>query len=57
VAVEILSGMTEPSERDVDDKRGVLAWSFELAPGAETTIKHGYKVTWPKDTEVGQLGK
>src|SRR5207244_9218253 len=28
VRVELLPGTTEPSERDLRDRRGVLAWSF-----------------------------
>jgi uncharacterized protein (TIGR02231 family) len=53
ITVEPMPGMTVPSEKDLDKKRGVLAWRFDLDPAAEKTVKFGYKVTWPKDMEVG----
>ena len=41
-----------PSKRDVDHKRGVLAWEYELAEGEEKTIKFGYRVSSPKDKRI-----
>jgi len=55
VTVQALSGMTPPSQSNVERKRGVLAWNFELEPKAEKVIKHGFKVTWPKDMTVGSM--
>ncbi|MBL8895725.1 MAG: mucoidy inhibitor MuiA family protein [Rhizobiales bacterium] len=54
VTVATLSGMTPPTQANLERRRGVLAWNFELAPKAEKLIKHGYKITWPKDMTVGQ---
>ena len=31
----------------------VLAWSFDLEPKAGKVLKHGFKITWPKDMQVG----
>lgn len=53
IEVAEISGMTAPTTRDVDKKRGVLAWSFTLEPNAENTLKTGYKITWPKGMQVG----
>jgi uncharacterized protein (TIGR02231 family) len=53
VTVETLSGMTPPSQTNVERRRGVLAWNFDLEPKAEKVIKHGYKITWPRDMTVG----
>jgi uncharacterized protein (TIGR02231 family) len=53
IVVEALSGMTPPTTRDFEKKRGVLAWDFDLDPAAEQVLKHGFKVTWPKTMEVG----
>lgn len=53
IAVETLDGMTAPTAKDFEKRRGVLAWSFDLAPQAEKAIKHGFKVTWPENLEVG----
>ena len=53
ITVDVLSGMTPPTTRDYERRRGVFAWSFDLEPQAVKVIKHGYKVTWPKDMQVG----
>jgi len=55
VTVTTLPGMTPATQTNVERKRGVLAWNFELEPKAERVIKHGFKVTWPKDMAVGSM--
>ena len=52
ITVETLGGMTEPSVTDLNKKRGVLAWNFDLEPKAEKAIKTGYKVTSPKAANI-----
>lgn len=47
-----LTGKTAPSRRDVDDKRGVLAWDATLAPAEERVIEFGYRATWPATKKV-----
>ena len=51
-----LIGKSVPSRRDVDDKRGVLAWDATLAPDEERVIEFGYRATWPaaKNVVYGQ---
>ncbi|MBC8036199.1 MAG: mucoidy inhibitor MuiA family protein [Rhizobiales bacterium] len=53
ITVETLAGMTAPSIRDFEKKRGVLAWNLDVEPKAEALIKHGFKVTMPQDLKVG----
>lgn len=53
ITVATLPGMTPATVQDLDKKRGVLAWSFDLEPRAEKLIKHGFKVSWPENMEVG----
>lgn len=53
ITVETLPGMTPPTVKDYEKKRGVLAWQFDLAPRAEKVLKHGFKIAWPKDMQVG----
>ena len=53
ITVEIMSGMTPATQKDFEKKRGVLAWSFDLEPKADKVLKHGFKVTWPENMEVG----
>jgi len=55
VTVEILPGMTPASETDFEKKRGVLAWNLTVAPAGEEAVKHGFKVTWPKDAAMAPL--
>jgi uncharacterized protein (TIGR02231 family) len=52
VKVELLPVTTPPSERDVKDRRGVLAWNFDAAPGESREIKLGWRVRWPADKMV-----
>jgi uncharacterized protein (TIGR02231 family) len=42
----------QPARRDVDDKRGVMAWDFKLEPDEERAIEFGYRVTWPAGKRV-----
>jgi hypothetical protein len=53
VTVSEMPGMTEPTTRNVDKKRGVLAWSLEMEAGGEKTIKSGYKISWPDGVQIG----
>lgn len=46
IKVELI-GKTAPTKRDVDDKRGVLAWDMTLAPDEEKVVEFGYRATWP----------
>lgn len=52
ITVELLSQTTPPSEKQVGDKRGVSAWSFELAPGAQKEIRLAYRIKYPGDREL-----
>jgi uncharacterized protein (TIGR02231 family) len=38
-----------PGETDVDGQRGVLAWTFDLAPGATQEITLEHRLDWPED--------
>jgi uncharacterized protein (TIGR02231 family) len=42
-----LQGRTAPTRRDVEDKRGVLAWDMALTPDEEKAVEFGYRVSWP----------
>ncbi len=51
VKVELLA-KTAPSKRDLDDKRGVLAWELKLEPDEEKSIEFGYTVSWPAGKKI-----
>jgi uncharacterized protein (TIGR02231 family) len=52
VQVELLPATTPPSERDPKDRRGVLVWNFEAAPGEVRDIKLAWRVRWPADKAI-----
>lgn len=52
ITVETLPQTTAPTEKQVGDKRGVSAWSFELAPGGQKEIRLAYRIKYPGDREV-----
>jgi len=47
-----LTGKTAPSKRDLDDRRGVLAWEMKLEPDEERLVEFGYRVTWPAGKRI-----
>lgn len=52
IDVEVLNAITEPTERDFDDRKGVLAWRYTYEPGEERTIEFGYEVSYPADQRI-----
>ena len=51
IKIELL-GKTAPTKRDMDDKRGLLAWEMELKPDEEKVVEFGYRVTWPAAKKI-----
>jgi len=47
-----LQGRTQPTRRDVEDKRGILAWDMKLEPDEEKAVEFGYRVSWPAAKKV-----
>ena len=52
IQVEMLPSSTQPTQRDVRDQRGVLAWTMDLKAGEARDIKFGWRVKWPGDKTV-----
>src|SRR3954470_5074952 len=52
IQVALLPVTTPPSERDLRDRRGVLAWSFDAAPGEAKEIKLSWRLRWRGDKVV-----
>lgn len=46
IRVDLL-GPTKPTKRNLDDKRGIIAFESKLEPEQERVIEFGYRVTWP----------
>lgn len=52
ITVEMLDTTTKPTEPTVDDRRGVMAWTYDYAAGEQKEIRLGYRVKWPSDRDV-----
>jgi len=52
IKVTLAEGSTRPSDRDVNDRPGVLEWKRNLDPGEKWTIHFGYDVSYPQDKQV-----
>jgi uncharacterized protein (TIGR02231 family) len=52
ITVEALPNTTPPTERNLQDKRGVIGWTWEYKPGEEKEIRHGFRMRWPGDREL-----
>ncbi|MCO5091420.1 mucoidy inhibitor MuiA family protein [Bosea sp. (in: a-proteobacteria)] len=53
ITVETIAAQTTPpTEKQAGDRRGVLAWTFELPPGAEKEVRLAYRIKWPGDREL-----
>lgn len=47
-----ITGDAAPTRKDVDDKKGILAWDFKLNAGEERKYTFGYRVSWPSDRAI-----
>lgn len=52
LTVEPLPTNTPPTEKLVQDRRGVMGWTYDLKPKDEKEIRLGYRMRWPSDREV-----
>ncbi len=52
ITVEMLDQTTKPTEPTVDDKRGVMSWTYDYAAGEQKEIRLAYRVKWPSDRDV-----
>ncbi|MGC2781757.1 MAG: DUF4139 domain-containing protein, partial [Bradyrhizobium sp.] len=52
IQVEMLPGATQPTQRDVRDRRGVLAWQLDLNSGEARDIRLGWRIRWPADKSI-----
>jgi uncharacterized protein (TIGR02231 family) len=52
IQVTLASGSLPPTQQNVDDKRGVVAWELKLDPEQEAEIAFGYQVAWPKERRI-----
>ena len=52
IKVDMLPNGSRPTAKDVDDKKGLLAWDLKLAAGQSQDLQFGYQVSWPNGRQV-----
>src|SRR5579872_6726098 len=52
IQVDMLPATTPTTATNLRDKRGILEWAFEAAPGEVKEIAFVWRVRWPKDKGV-----
>ena len=48
IEISLMNNMTRPTEREIDDKRGIFGWEYDVKSGEEKTIRFGYRITHPQ---------
>lgn len=56
IVVDLLPITTPPTLKQVGDKRGVMSWTLELAPGEAKDIRFAYRLKWPADHDLSLGG-
>ena len=52
IKVDILPNTAPPAVKDVEDKRGLLAWDMKLEAAQSLDLAFGYQVSWPNGQSV-----
>lgn len=52
IVIEQLAATTAPTEKIVNDRRGVMGWTYDVAPNETKNITLAYRMKWPADREV-----
>ncbi|MFN3891714.1 MAG: mucoidy inhibitor MuiA family protein [Beijerinckiaceae bacterium] len=52
ITIEQLPATTAPNDKTVEGRRGVLGWTFDIAPAATREIRLAYRMRWPADRDV-----
>jgi len=48
IEVTLMKNTTSPTERDIEDRRGIYGWEYDLQAGTDKTIRFGYRITHPQ---------
>ncbi len=55
ITIEPLATNTVPTEKVVQERRGVMGWTHDYAPSEKREVRLGWRLRWPADRElVGQ---
>lgn len=52
IKVKPLGAAAQPDIRDLDDRKGVIAWRWQAPAGGERRIEWGHELSWPGDKRL-----
>lgn len=52
ISIDMQPATTPPTDKIVEDRRGVMAWRYDLAPSESRDVRFAYRMKWPADREV-----
>ena len=52
IVVEQLAATTPPTDKNINDKRGLMGWTYDFNAAETREIRLAYKMKWPGDREV-----
>ncbi|MFO1183766.1 MAG: mucoidy inhibitor MuiA family protein [Bauldia sp.] len=52
IVIDQLPATTPPTEKIVNDRRGVMGWTFDLQPGETKALTLAYRMRWPADRAI-----
>ncbi len=52
ISVELLQQTTQPTEKQIGDRRGVMGWTFDLAPQEQKELRLAWRMKWPADRDI-----
>ena len=54
IKVKALGDAAKPNLHDMDDRKGVIAWTWQARAGGEKRLAWGYELTWPGDKTLSR---
>ncbi len=57
ITVESLGTNTPPTEKTIEDKRGVMSWIYDLKPAESRDVRLGWRIKWPADRELSTFNR
>ena len=52
ISVTPLDTNTPPTEKTIEDRRGVMGWTYDYKAGEQKDVRLGWRVRWPADREL-----
>lgn len=52
IKVKALGAAAKPDLTDIDDRKGVIAWTWAAPAGGEKRLEWGYELSWPGNKQI-----